>query len=357
MLEKLNLIECKSLHYKNKYIKIVKYLSERKEIPKIFEEHHILPSCLFPEYKNFKEYPENKLCITPREHFILHWILSKAFGGKLLYAYNMMANSFSKTHNRSYFISRSMYENIRKEMILNNPSKTDNVKEKISKKAKDRWENKDFKEKQLQRLSSQDNKTMISNQFKDFYSNEENRKKRSELQTELWKNENYRNKVSIGLENYWSNEENKQKHSENMKEVWKDEELRIKQSERMKGEKNPFFGRKHTEETRTIIKLKNTGRKASEETKIKLSETLKGKKRTDETKEKIRVARKGTNLSENTKEKIGIKAKERSNDPEYLRKISEAQKNRKRGTCIHCNKEMDICNLKRYHNEKCKKID
>jgi hypothetical protein len=355
MIDILNTVECKNDHFKNRYIKIVQFLQKRKIIPDVIELHHILPECLFPEYSDFKVYPENRLQVTPREHFILHWILSKAYGGKLLYAYNMMANSFSKTHSRSYFISRSMYENLRREMILNNPSKTDEVKLKISQKAKTRWKNKEFKDKQLKRLSSYDNRNMIFNQWKDFYTVEDNKIKRSIVQRETWKNELYRNKVLERLKKYWSEEENRQKMSELMKEVWKDEELRKKQSERNSGENNPFFGRKHTKETIEAIKLKNTGRKASEETKIKLSEALKGKKRSKETKEKIRLYREGTTQKDATKEKISKKAKERSKDPEYIKKMSDAQKNRKRGICIHCDKEMDICNLKRYHNENCKK--
>jgi hypothetical protein len=53
--------------------------------------------------------------------------------------------------------------------------------------------------------------------------------------------------------------------------------------------------------------------------------------------------------------KISEKAKQRCSDPEYRIKMSEAQKNRKRSSCIHCGKEMDISNLKKYHNDNCKK--
>lgn len=35
---------------------------------------------------------------------------------------------------------------------------------------------------------------------------------------------------------------------------------------------------------------------------------------------------------------------------------SEAAKNRMRGVCIHCQAEMDLCNLRRWHNENCKSL-
>ncbi len=65
------------------------------------------------------------------------------------------------------------------------------------------------------------------------------------------------------------------------------------------GEKNGFYGRKHSIETITKISQKNKGKKLSEETKMKLKGRVpwnKGKKiqghpQTEETKNKIRLKR------------------------------------------------------------------
>lgn len=44
-----------------------------------YETHHILPKSVFPEYKNLKKHPWNSVRLTPREHFICHWLLTKMF--------------------------------------------------------------------------------------------------------------------------------------------------------------------------------------------------------------------------------------------------------------------------------------
>lgn len=45
------------------------------------EKHHVLPKAkwLFPQYSNFQLHPWNCARLTPRQHFIAHWILSKVY--------------------------------------------------------------------------------------------------------------------------------------------------------------------------------------------------------------------------------------------------------------------------------------
>lgn len=89
--------------------------------------------------------------------------------------------------------------------------------------------------------------------------------------------------------------------------VIRDDEYRIKQSESHKGKiagknnpmynskrfgnKNPFFGRKHSPETIAKIKQKRSEQKISEETRKRMSEAHKGHKHSEETKEKMRAKR------------------------------------------------------------------
>jgi group I intron endonuclease len=92
------------------------------------------------------------------------------------------------------------------------------------------------------------------------------------------------------------------------------------------GEKNPFFGKTHTEETKRHISEIQIGQKrgpCSEEKKKKISEAQKGRKLTEEHKEKLKAAKVGKPghpQSEETKRKIGEATAAR-----HARKLLDAQ--------------------------------
>lgn len=74
----------------------------------------------------------------------------------------------------------------------------------------------------------------------------------------------------------------------------------------MKGEKNPFFKKQHSIETREKLSVMRRGKKLSAETREKMSEAQKGgknhffgKQHSDETKDKIRNAIKGCHFWNN----------------------------------------------------------
>jgi hypothetical protein len=73
-----------------------------------------------------------------------------------------------------------------------------------------------------------------------------------------------------------------------------------------KGNKNPFFNKKHTQETKEIIRNYNIGKKLSNETKLKISKGGKGKN----------IWSKGKIISDETKLKIS-KATSGKNNPMY----------------------------------------
>lgn len=80
---------------------------------------------------------------------------------------------------------------------------------------------------------------------------------------------------------------------------FKNPEARENVSKNVSGEKNPFWGKTHTDEARKKIVMANIGRKQSEETKRKRSQALKlnhpnrGKKMSEESKLKMSLAKKG----------------------------------------------------------------
>ena len=67
------------IHHINRYISFIE--SRKKQGTKQTHNHHILPKAkdMFPEYSNIHIFTWNVCCLTYREHFIAHKILSKIF--------------------------------------------------------------------------------------------------------------------------------------------------------------------------------------------------------------------------------------------------------------------------------------
>jgi hypothetical protein len=78
---------------------------------------------------------------------------------------------------------------------------------------------------------------------------------------------------------------------------------RQKRSERFKGNKNPMYGKKHSEESRLKMKESRKGMTYSEEHNRKLAEARK-KPHSEETKKKLSELAKGRKHTEKTKQKI-----------------------------------------------------
>lgn len=93
---------------------------------------------------------------------------------------------------------------------------------------------------------------------------------------------------------------------------------------------NAFYGKKHTEETKQIIREKRAKQilvPHTEETKKKISETLKGHYVSEESKQKMRGKRKS---------------------------YSSKGKPKRTTICPHCGKEGAIAMMKRWHFDNCK---
>jgi hypothetical protein len=147
---------------------------------------------------------------------------------------------------------------------------------------------------------------------------------------------------------------------ENIIETFR-EILKVKGRGSQKGKLNSHYGKKHSEETKKILSEKAKSRKThgfqgkthSEETRELISEKVKGRvspmlgkepwnkgsKMPDGFGEKIRQKKLGKKRSEETKEKLRV-----------------SSKNRKRLTCEHCRKNVDISNFVRWHGDKCKNV-
>ena len=117
--------------------------------------------------------------------------------------------------------------------------------------------------------------------------------------TEIWwncskkdliENECYYNRKACELI-FLTPEEHNQLHKKGKK---RSEDTRRKIRESIKGDKNPMYGKHHSDETR-----------------IKMSESHKGKTLSEETKQKMRESHKGRTFSEETRRKMSEAAKNR----------------------------------------------
>lgn len=100
------------------------------------------------------------------------------------------------------------------------------------------------------------------------------------------------------------------------------EEIKQKISESKIGEKNPFYGRKHSPETRQKMSENRRGKKMSDETKQKISESKLGQQLSPEHKKKLSESKSGENNPWYGKKR----------PPEFGQKIREANLRRSHGS-------------------------
>lgn len=112
---------------RNKIEEYIEFIESCKklDLPDYFESHHILPTALFPDYEFDKD---NLINMSANNHCKAHILLAECYGGKMLYAANMMTNRTS-TNSEDY-------NKLRKDWAKNH-----------SKEMKKIWEDPDFREK------------------------------------------------------------------------------------------------------------------------------------------------------------------------------------------------------------------
>lgn len=113
MLEKFTKV--KDERWLKRYLRFIEIFSLEDEIAKESHNHHILPRSIYPEYSNLKTNVWNKAVLKTRAHLIAHYILAKALGGNMWFAYNNMNCHSVKLKSRLYEIG---IKNMRIEMSL-----------------------------------------------------------------------------------------------------------------------------------------------------------------------------------------------------------------------------------------------
>lgn len=107
-LIKEELYKCSKKHrWIDRYIKFINHYMSYN-IEENSETHHILPSSIYPKYKNLNTNKFNKAVLSLRVHYIAHYMLAKIFGDKMWYAFNMMKRAIPGDVKKSslYIVSR-----------------------------------------------------------------------------------------------------------------------------------------------------------------------------------------------------------------------------------------------------------
>lgn len=98
-------------HYLKRYCKLIELF---KDLNSSGDIHHICPKAkdMFPEYTDASW---NKIVVTSRQHFILHWILAKVFPGtSQTLAFFYMTNTLKKRKGKDYQVAREKQVEIAK---------------------------------------------------------------------------------------------------------------------------------------------------------------------------------------------------------------------------------------------------
>jgi hypothetical protein len=107
-----------NLHYQKRYDKFIDSLKEQK-ISGYTERHHILPKSLGGS--NAKS---NIIKLTPRQHYIAHWMLWKIYGGSMTRAFFLMSHEDRnhKINSKTYSLAKTKYSEEVKEQMARKPN-------------------------------------------------------------------------------------------------------------------------------------------------------------------------------------------------------------------------------------------
>lgn len=316
--------------------------------------HHILPSSLYPEYKNLKEYYWNKSILTHRAHLIAHYMLAKALGGNMWFAYNNMNCHNVKLSSRLYEIGlknlRTVLSILMKERIKKYGHNKGMLGKKHTKETKIKIGLSCFGNKHTEETKQN---------LKDNYFNKSNDEK-----------ELINKKISTAKTGFKHSEESKEKMSKSKKgtpnkhkgktleEIYGEEKGSLLREQNKRPSKHKgktyeeIYGVEKAKELKEI--RRSDASKISDETKKIRSETLKGKNKTEEHLNKIKEAKENTTILN----KDGINKHIKNNLVDLFLadgwSIGILRKPEQKFICKICGIETNKGNLNRWHNDKCK---
>lgn len=239
-------------HYVRRYESFINNLKNQL-IEGYSETHHIIPRSM-----GGNDNPDNLIKLTPRQHYIAHWMLARAYKGKMSSAFWFMSNLIDKKNRKSkikmtsemYSEARTLHQQANSQRVVS--EKTRMLISKLHKGKK----------------RSEETKRKMSIACTGRVASEETRKKLSEAQTGKKQSEETKLKKSISIKASKSQATKKLKETINRRTP----EERAKISETLSRAR---AGYKHTEESKIKMSLSAKGKKKSPEAVKKQKESAK----------------------------------------------------------------------------------
>lgn len=184
------------------YTRIYKSIIERgrnRTLGGFVEVHHIIPTSL-----GGWDVAENRVKLTPKEHFVCHHLLTKMHSGqamhKMMKAWFMMANSRGLKHTaRMYEMAK---RNISKQMVENNPMFRPEV---VAKR---------------QAALTHDQSAVCTRRNNEYWADPDNKKALSDRNKERYKDPAVGELMSKKMKKVWADPEMKARHAESMRRAW-----------------------------------------------------------------------------------------------------------------------------------------
>ena len=93
------------MNYQRVYNRLVAFARERKQVVGPVEVHHIVPRSL-----GGGDSPSNLISLTPREHYVAHYLLWKIHHNRAAaLAFTLMARGVGKVSSRAYAAAKTQY--------------------------------------------------------------------------------------------------------------------------------------------------------------------------------------------------------------------------------------------------------
>jgi hypothetical protein len=160
-----------SIHYLNRYLKLISYAIQHPSVTEFNEEHHILPESMGGDNKD-----TNLVILSARQHYLAHWMLWKAYKSKeMTSAFFAMSNQNNQYQGRTRRITSRTYELLRMEFA-----------QLISVSTTELWQDSKYRQKHIDTNNTPKTKNLRSQKAKELWGNLEYRQKQHVARKEAW---------------------------------------------------------------------------------------------------------------------------------------------------------------------------